>query len=129
MDLQALLNNTNLHNSPTAERFYRLQVQRQKKGLEPLKPTISRPKPGPRSHKLSRDEKIEIRTLRKYNKWDYITIAKATGKSYFQVEKAYQGPVTPQKQTRTGRKPLIRTPQKQFLKQYLESDVFYRELP
>jgi len=51
----------------------------------------------PKSQELSRDDKIEIRTLRKYNGWDYMTIAKATGKTYRQVQDAITGPLTPQK--------------------------------
>ncbi|KAL2190071.1 hypothetical protein L209DRAFT_750062, partial [Thermothelomyces heterothallicus CBS 203.75] len=33
---------------------------------------------------LSRDEKIEIRALRKYYKIDYLSIAQATSKTYHQ---------------------------------------------
>ncbi|KAL2173346.1 uncharacterized protein P884DRAFT_319314 [Thermothelomyces heterothallicus CBS 202.75] len=80
MDIYTLLNSkSDIYDSPTAQRFYYLQVK--KTGIK---------HPGPDLHirhstPLSRDEKIEIRALRKYCKMDYLSIAQATGKTYHQV--------------------------------------------
>jgi hypothetical protein len=101
MDIQTLLNHNNIHSSPAAERFYRLQLQQSLR-----QPNFNRPPSfstqsigfrNPRAHELTRDEKLEIRTLRKYNKWSYITLAKETHHTYRQVQQACQQPLTPQK--------------------------------
>jgi hypothetical protein len=120
MNIHNVINTTQIHNSPCAERFYRLQIERQ---LQP-KRLFKRP----RADELTRDEKIEIRALRKHNKWDFHTLARATGKTYRQVERACKGPLTPRKQ-QTGRKVLIRTPVKAILKQFIEADPLHRKLP
>jgi uncharacterized protein YnzC (UPF0291/DUF896 family) len=121
MNITALINHHNVHNSPSAERFYRLQLSRN--GRTPTELT--------RRHKaadLTRDEKVEIRALRRHAKWPYSRIVEATGKTFQQVQDACSGPLTPQKVGRTGRKVLIRTPEKEILMQYLRTDVLYREL-
>jgi hypothetical protein len=43
---------------------------------------------------LTRDQKIEIRTLRNHLEWDYFTIARATGKTFRQVQDVLTGPLT-----------------------------------
>ncbi|KAK0710873.1 hypothetical protein B0H67DRAFT_452812, partial [Lasiosphaeris hirsuta] len=119
MQIQALLNTTNIHNSPCVERFYRLNTSIQRRPSQPSFKTYSKV--------LTRDEKLEIRTLRRHNKWSYITIAKATGKTVRQVQDALGGPLTPRRR-QAGRKPLIRTPEKRRLEQLLLSDPLYRRL-
>lgn len=57
-----------------------------------------------RSTDLTRDQRIEIRALRKYMKLSYEEIAAKTPFSYRQIQRACQGPVTPQKHKRTPRK-------------------------
>ncbi|KAK3363914.1 hypothetical protein B0T25DRAFT_55699 [Lasiosphaeria hispida] len=109
MQIQALLNTTNIHNSPCIERFYRLNTTLQRPIQQPSFPTHAT-----HSKDLTRDEKIEIRTLRKHNNWSYITIAKATGKTVRQVQGALSGPLTPRRR-RSGRKPVLRTPEKNRL--------------
>ncbi|KAK4095742.1 hypothetical protein N658DRAFT_100377 [Parathielavia hyrcaniae] len=106
MDIRALVNNCNIHASPTAVRFYQLQQQRQARDAIQRGPVLR----GLRhSTPLTRDEKIEIRTLRKHAKWDYSTIAKQLN--------------------RCGRKPVVKTPEKDALVQFLNSDPMNRKLP
>ncbi|KAK4099324.1 hypothetical protein N658DRAFT_167612 [Parathielavia hyrcaniae] len=125
MDIRALVNNCNIRASPTAVRFYQLQQQRQARDAIQRGPVLR----GLRhSTPLTRDEKIEIRTLRKHAKWDYSTIAQATGKTFHQVQDALTGPLTPRK-NRCGRKPVVKTPEKDALVQFLNSDPMNRKLP
>ncbi|KAK3362200.1 hypothetical protein B0T24DRAFT_432486 [Lasiosphaeria ovina] len=108
MQLQALLNATNnIHNSPCVERFYRLQTR----------PSIKQPllQRSPRSAELSRDEKLQIQTLRTHTGMSKKAIARKLGKTYIQVRHALRTPVTPQK-VRSGRKPLISTPLKEAIR-------------
>ena len=124
MDIRALINHTNVHASPTVERFYRLQVQRIRQ------PQFSSTVPAKRrAEEVSRDRKIEARTLRNYARWSYQAISQTLGVTIRQVERACDGPVTPQKTGHVGRLPLIRTPQKEILRHYLEADDLFRELP
>ncbi|KAK4206284.1 hypothetical protein QBC37DRAFT_238537, partial [Rhypophila decipiens] len=60
--------------------------------------------------------------------WDYSSLARLTGKTIRQIEYACQSPLTPRK-TRSGRRPLISTPQKESLRRLLQSDILYRKLP
>ncbi|KAK3358067.1 hypothetical protein B0T25DRAFT_540878, partial [Lasiosphaeria hispida] len=113
-----------IHNSPRIERFYRLNTTLQR----PIIQQPSFPTHATHSKDLTRDEKIEIRTLRKHNNWSYITIAKATGKTARQVQGAFRGPPTPHRR-QSGRKPVLRTPEKNRLQQLLLSDPLYRRLP
>lgn len=50
-----------------------------------------------KSKDLTRDERVEIRALRKYADWTYAQIAKATKHTQRQVQTACSGPLTPQK--------------------------------
>jgi DDE superfamily endonuclease len=130
MNVTALINHHNVHNSPSAERFYRLQVSRNGRTPSGLTSGSCRSSGRrPKAPDLTRDQKVEIRTLRFYANWPYNQIVEATGRTYQQVQDACTGPLTPQKPNRCGRKPLIRTPEKDVLIQYLRSDVRYRELP
>ena len=118
MDIRALINNSNIHSSPCAQRFYQLQVQQQAQDSIRHGPVLR----GLRhSTPLSRDEKIEIRTLRNDAKWSYLAIAQATGKTVHQVQDALTGPLTPRKNP--GRpKLVIKTPGKNTLLQSLHAD-------
>lgn len=98
--------------SPAAERHARLLQQRQRQNRAP---------------ELTRDEKIEIRGLRKYTNWGYKQIADATQKTVRQVQWACNGPLTPQK-ARSGRPPGIRTPERLELQRWLLSGDFHREV-
>lgn len=123
MDIHALLN----HDSPSTQRFNRLQKDRSLR-QPTLTNTADFPPPRTRAPELTRDQKIEMRTLRTHNKWTYSTIAKATGHTIGQVRLALTGPLTPQKH-RCGKKPLLRTPQKTQLREFLAADRLHRELP
>lgn len=80
-----------------------------------------------RSTELSRDEKVEIRALRKYAGFTYPQIAQQTGKSQRQVQLALNSPVTPQKNCYTNRrKNAFSTPEREKLKQWMLSDPSYR---
>lgn len=129
MDIRTLINHTNIHASPAAERFYRLQCQRirQPQLTEPTNQATTSPRR--RAQELPRDKKIEARALRNYAKWSYQAISQALGATQRQVQWACDGPVTPQKAGHVGRLPLIRTPQKEILRHYLEADSLFRELP
>ena len=50
-----------------------------------------------RATELSRDQRIEIRALRKYTSWTYEEIVAATPYTYRQVQRALRGPLLPQK--------------------------------
>lgn len=90
MDIHALLN----HDSPSTQRFNRLQKDRSLR-QPTLTNTADFPPPRTRAPELTRDQKIEMRTLRTHNKWTYSTIAKATGHTIGQVRLALTGPLTP----------------------------------
>lgn len=123
MQISALVNyNTDLHDSPTAQRFYRLRTQGQIRPIGPVLRGLQHSRP------LTRDEKIEIRALRKHCKWDYFKIAQVTGKTTRQVQDAITGPLTPRHKNR-GCKPVIKTPEKNALVESLRVDPFYRKLP
>ncbi|KAK4042963.1 hypothetical protein C8A01DRAFT_44033 [Parachaetomium inaequale] len=125
MDVRALVNNNNIHASPCAQRFYQLQLRQQAYDTVYRGPVFR----GLRhSTPLTRDQKLEIRTLRNHAKWDYMTIAQATGKTFHQVQDALTGPLTP-KRNRCGCKPLLKTPEKNALVQFLHSDPMNRKLP
>lgn len=67
--------------------------------LQPSSPAA--PLTRPRRHpELTRDQKIEVRALRKYAKMKYEDIAKATGFSMRQVQHACNSPPTPQRKGR-----------------------------
>ena len=74
---------------------------------------------------LSRDEKIEIRTLRKHTQWTYEEIARVTAHTPRQVQVACNSPLTPKK-SRSGRRPSIRTPEKLRLEAWLLDDEIHR---
>ena len=125
MDIRALVNNSDIHRSPCAQRFYQLQLQRRAQDTIQRGPVLR----GLRhSTPLTRDEKLQIRTLRNDAKWDYLTIAQATGKTFHQVQDALTGPLTPRR-NRCGRKPTIKTPEKNNLVQFLDADPMNRKLP
>lgn len=121
MNINSLVNHSQVHDSPTAERFYRLQLQRQKPPNLQL----------PRSKELTRDQKVEIRTLRKYNGWEYSTIRKATGYTERQIQKAINGPLTPRKARGNHcgpRSTVFNTPQKNQIREALHDDKVARKL-
>src|SRR6185437_12002212 len=99
MDIQSLLNPT--PSSPSVQRQIRLLQHKHQRAK--------------RANELSRDEKIEVRALRKYTNFTYDEIAHATHHTVRQVQLAYITPLTPQK-SRSGRHALIRTPDKRQLK-------------
>ena len=81
----------------------------------------------PRRH-LSRDARIEIQALRNYAEWTYEQIALRTPYTLRQVQYACTHPATPQHQKKKYRKAL-RTPQKQQLREWLQSDPEHRKIP
>jgi len=112
MDIQSLLNPT--PSSPSIQRQIRLFQHKQQRAK--------------RANELSRDEKIEVRALRKYTNFTYDEIAYATHHTVRQVQSACTNPLTPQK-SRSGRQGLIRTPDKRQLKTWLKEDDFHRQIP
>jgi hypothetical protein len=76
MDIHALLNHS--QTSPSVVRFQRLQLD---KSLR--QPTFSNtakfPPKRTRAPELTRDQKVAIRTLRQFNNWSYLDLAKRTG--------------------------------------------------
>ena len=77
---------------------------------------------------LTRDQRIEIRALRKYQKLRYEDIASITGFTQQQVQRACSEdlPVTPRKRKYKGK---IRTPEKQQLKEWIESSEENHYIP
>lgn len=123
MDIRALINNNNnIHTTPAAQRFYHLQLQRAARPLGPVLRGLRHSTP------LTRDDKVEIRALRKHCKWDYFKIAQATGKTFHQVQDALTGPMTPQKHRR-GAEAAIKSPEKNALVEFLRTDPLHRKLP
>ncbi|KAK4144761.1 uncharacterized protein C8A04DRAFT_27485 [Dichotomopilus funicola] len=102
MDIHALINTTDTHNSPCAERSYQLQTQRIPG------PVFQRKRP---PNNLTRDEKIQIRTLREYLNWTDSQIAAARGKTVREVQQALTGPLTPPPK-RSDRKPRFKCEQR-----------------
>jgi ketohexokinase/beta-glucosidase len=123
MDIRALVNHSNSYSSPAAERFYRLQA------LRIAQPQWPKTTPKPRAKEVSRDQKIEARALRNHCNWSYSRISEVLGLTPKQVQDAVKGPLTPQKASKVGPKPVVRTPQKELLRQYLQSDILFRQLP
>ncbi|KAK4165288.1 hypothetical protein QBC43DRAFT_315640 [Cladorrhinum sp. PSN259] len=78
MKIDSLLNHDNTHDTPSAERFYRLQLQH-----IPSPPLLSGEEP-----ELSRDDKITIRTLQNRLNWPPETIAQNTGHTLTRVIEA-----------------------------------------
>jgi hypothetical protein len=58
----------------------------------------STPQKRSRSKELTRDQKVEVRTLKKYLDYTNGEIASRTGYTYRQVQQALYGPLTPKKQ-------------------------------
>jgi hypothetical protein len=82
-----------------------------------------------RSNDLTRDQRIEIKALRKYANWTYEEISAKTGHSIRQVQRACDGPVTPQKCKGRQGKVKITTPQREKIRVWLFEDPIHRELP
>ncbi|KAK0732613.1 hypothetical protein B0T21DRAFT_412779 [Apiosordaria backusii] len=96
MDIPSLLNHTNhLHSTPQAQRFYYLHSTRHTH-RRAFSPPESHPRQ-PKAKPLTRDDKLEIRTLRKHCKWTYQQISQTTGKTIHQVQDALRGNLTPRK--------------------------------
>ena len=127
MQLTALLNTTNsIHNSPTAERFYRLQTSRLRRlDLSPASGSTRQRKN--KSHELTRDERLKIKSLYEFGGFNYREIVRRTGHSYNQVRYACNNPVTP-RSNRRGRKPLLGAPEIEALRQLVLSNPLYRKL-
>jgi hypothetical protein len=85
MNITALINHNNLHDSTSAQRFYRLQAGRN--GRSPTELTRQYKAPD-----ATCDETIEIRALRRHAKWSYSRIAEAVRKTQRQVQEACTGP-------------------------------------
>lgn len=99
-------------------------------GQQPTTPTTTPATPHipQRSSELTRDEKIEIRTLHTYARWSYPRIAQALGKTQRQVQLACTTPLTPRK-SRCGRKALLDTPLKQKLQLWMLEEEIHRQIP
>ncbi|KAK3983761.1 hypothetical protein QBC44DRAFT_375942, partial [Cladorrhinum sp. PSN332] len=123
MDLNAIVNHSNIHDSPSADRFYRLQIQR---NSIPKAPQL---RLRPRAQELTRDDKHTIQVLRKFNRWDYFQIAKETGFTWGQVQYACRTPLTPRKTKHCGRKPTrFDASQKAIIQHALDNDPIARKL-
>ncbi|KAK4193972.1 hypothetical protein QBC40DRAFT_135852, partial [Triangularia verruculosa] len=123
MEINALVNHHNdIHTSPSAERFYRLTIDRAQR---PEQPYSDR---NPRSKELTRDEKLVIRTIRQVTNWDHIAIARYVKKSPRQVQYALESQPTPQAHRR-GRRPTTFTDdEKQALNRLFYDDPIARKL-
>lgn len=73
---------------------------------------------------LSRDERLQVQSLRNYGNLSYAEIAQKMGFTIRQVQFACISPVTPQK--RREKKGLLRTPQKDALREWIRSDRSHR---
>lgn len=83
----------------------------------------------PRFTYLTRDQRIEIRALREYARLSYEEIFRITPYTFRQIQTACTQPLTPRKR---HRKPRIRTPQRQQLKDWIQehlTDPEFRFLP
>ncbi|KAK4194424.1 hypothetical protein QBC40DRAFT_135399, partial [Triangularia verruculosa] len=96
MEIEALVNHNDIHNSPSAERFYRLQLARQQRPHWHLKTH--------RAPELPREQKIRIRALREDAHMGYEAIRQVTSASIKQIQYALTTPLTP-RTNRRGRKP------------------------
>ncbi|RYO94511.1 hypothetical protein DL764_007830 [Monosporascus ibericus] len=108
MDIRVLVNNnaTNTHTSPTALRFTGLAAYNA--------PHTRRNARGPNSPRAC--------------KWGNFRIAWATSKTIRQMQGAMSGPLSPRR-NRVGRKPVIKTPKKNTLIEFLNADPINRRLP
>jgi len=91
-----------------------------------LNPAPSTPKKS-RSKELTRDQRLEIRTLHFKAGWTYEVIAANTPYTYRQIQWACNSPLTPQK--RGPKKGLINTPLKCRLNLWLLEDEVNRQIP
>ncbi|KAK4640916.1 hypothetical protein QC761_0096860 [Podospora bellae-mahoneyi] len=86
MEINALINHNDIDTSPTAERFYRLQLARQQRPHWHLK--------AHRAPELPRKQKIQICALREYAYMSYAAMREATGASDKQIQYALTTPLT-----------------------------------
>ncbi|KAK3985964.1 hypothetical protein QBC44DRAFT_334189 [Cladorrhinum sp. PSN332] len=122
MEINTLVNHTNIHDSPSAERYYRLQLQQN----IPIPPQLQR---NPTKAKdLTRDQRLQIRALRQHTDWDYFQIAKKTGFTFAQVQYACHSPLTPQKKRCGRKKTVFSTPEKNRIAYILHNDEIARKL-
>ncbi|KAK0674480.1 hypothetical protein QBC41DRAFT_973 [Cercophora samala] len=102
MDIHSLLNHTTttIHTTPAAVRFYLLRSSDDAHHHRRRPPEPHPRNRNPRAKELTRDEKLEIRTLRNRAGWSYRQISDSTGKTVRQVQDALAGPLTPRKKGR-----------------------------
>ncbi|RYP46897.1 hypothetical protein DL770_011308 [Monosporascus sp. CRB-9-2] len=85
--------------SPTVARVERMQLAAQRPTVKEVRQAPARKTTEKRKGhhpRLTRDQKIVVRTLHTMAKWTYEKIAKQTGHSQRQIELAMVGPLTPQ---------------------------------
>ncbi|KAI1826570.1 hypothetical protein F4861DRAFT_66119 [Xylaria intraflava] len=80
---------------------------------------VGDPQKRKRAKNLSREQRIEVKTLREVYKWSYAEIAAKLGYTQRQVQTACSKPTTPKK--RRG-KVAIDTPTRRRIKDWLEED-------
>lgn len=134
MDIQAIVNSqaqTEIYSSPSAERFYRQQTQRntRRQALQELRPTQINTTH--RSSELTRDDKVAIRAVREVTGWDYHTIARKFNGKYTdrQIQLAIAGPLTPRKSTSHKSRILINTPLRERIRRFLDEKREHRDIP
>jgi transposase len=129
MDIDALVNHLPVHESPAAERFYRLQIAReQAQGSDQAQ----------RAPEMTRDDHIRIKTMREITNWPYWVIAakyRAPDRpadqqrwTARQIQWACERPVTPKKMG-SRKRILISAEDREKLKRFIDSDRKHREIP
>jgi hypothetical protein len=83
----------------------------------------------PRSKEIDRDTKIAVRALRRFTPYSRSKIASMMEITCRQVQRACEGPVTPQKSKPKAILKLASSPQKRRLREFLEEDPRHRNIP
>jgi transposase len=89
---------------------------------------ITPPQPSERRKRavnLTRDQRVEIRTLRNVAQWSYDQITANRGYTVRQIQWALDIPLTPKKRRRKG---AINTPTRLRIKAWIEADPYYRKI-
>ncbi|KAK4664773.1 uncharacterized protein QC763_0074200 [Podospora pseudopauciseta] len=120
MEFNALIDHNDIHTSPTAERFYRIQLARQQRPHWHLN--------AHRAPELPREQNIRTRALREDAHMSCAATREATGASDKQIQYALTTPLTP-RTNRRGRKPSRFTDEeKDHITRPLNDDTIARKL-
>lgn len=128
MEISQLINHLPIHDSPSAERFYRLQLQREQAPVQQR--TV-------RAKEFTRDDRIRIKTIRDITDWPYWVIAQkyrapdrtpSQRWTARQIQYACKQPLTPRK-TGSRKRLLISAEEREKLKRFIESDRAHRKIP